>query len=239
MKKILSLLFLFSIPLFSQIMTPEKVISMMSNRFATMNSFSTSFTERNGSKIKTGTLISKNPNIFKLEYSGGTNSDSIYCDGKTLWMIFPRKKVVSEQTLHYGDSGAIYTKAGISRLISKYNIDFYSDRALRPVSSFDGSALNISGYSSSQYTGDDNRLAYHMLLTPKQASVDRTGFPTIHLWIAEDGMIIRILGISTTNVPVEYLFKSIRYNVQYDNKTFVPVIPEEMQVLKDGLISGN
>ena len=219
MKKILILLFLFSIPLFSQIMTPEKVISMMSNRFASMNSFSSSFTERNGSKIKTGTLISKNPNIFKLEYSGGTNSDSIYCDGKTLWMIFPRK--------------------GISRLISKYNIDFYSDRALRPVSSFDGTALNISGYNSSQYTGDDNRLAYHMLLTPKQASVDRTGFPTIHLWIAEDGMIIRILGISTTNVPVEYLFKSIRYNVQYDNKTFVPVIPEEMQVLKDGLISGN
>ena len=147
MKKILILLFLFSIPLFSQIMTPEKVISMMSNRFASMNSFSSSFTERNGSKIKTGTLISKNPNIFKLEYSGGTNSDSIYCDGKTLWMIFPRKKVVSEQTLHYGDSGAIYTKAGISRLISKYNIDFYSDRALRPVSSFDGTSLSYASYS--------------------------------------------------------------------------------------------
>ena len=79
-------------------------------------------------------------------------------------------------------------------------------------------------------------MAYHLLLTPKQANVSRTGFPSIHLWVGQDGMILRILGISTVNVPVEYLFTSFRYNINLNDRAFVPYIPEEMQVLKDGLV---
>lgn len=233
------LFILFNINLFSQIMTPEKVVGMISNRFATIDNFYASFVERNGSRISRGEVISKNPNLFKLEYSTGTNGQQIYCNGKTLWIIFPQKKIVSEQTLNYGDTGAIYTKAGVSRLTSKYNVNFYNARELKPINSFDGSELNIAGYNSSLYTAEDTRLAYHMLLTPKQARVDRTGFPTIHLWVDRDGMIIRILGISTINTPVEYLFTSIRYNIKLEEKTFTPEIPEEMQVLKDGLMPNN
>lgn len=233
------LFILFKINLFSQIMTPEKVVGMISNRFATIDNFYASFVERNGSRISRGEVISKNPNLFKLEYSAGTNGQQIYCNGKTLWIIFPQKKIVSEQTLNYGDTGAIYTKAGVSRLTSKYNVNFYNARELKPINSFDGSELNIAGYNSSLYTAEDTRLAYHMLLTPKQARVDRTGFPTIHLWVDRDGMIIRILGISTINTPVEYLFTSIRYNIKLEEKTFTPEIPEEMQVLKDGLMPNN
>ena len=233
------LFILFTINLFPQIMTPERVVGMISNRFATIDNFYATFVERNGSKINYGNVISKNPNLFKLEYSAGTNGQQIYCNGKTLWIIFPQKKIVSEQTLNYGDSGAIYTKAGISRLTSKYNVNFYNERELKPINSFDGRELNIAGYDSSLYTAEDTRLAYHMLLTPKQASVDRTGFPTIHLWVDRDGMIIRILGISAINTPVEYLFDSIRYNLRLEEKTFTPEIPEEMQVLKDGLIPNN
>lgn len=233
------LFILFKINLFSQIMTPEKVVGMISNRFATIDNFYASFVERNGSRISRGEVISKNPNLFKLEYSAGTNGQQIYCNGKTLWIIFPQKKIVSEQTLNYGDTGAIYTKAGVSRLTSKYNVNFYNERELKPINSFDGSELNIAGYNSSLYTAEDTRLAYHMLLTPKQARVDRTGFPTIHLWVDRDGMIIRILGISTINTPVEYLFTSIRYNIKLEEKTFTPEIPEEMQVLKDGLVPNN
>lgn len=233
------LFILFNINLFSQIMTPEKVVGMISNRFATIDNFYASFVERNGSRISRGEVISKNPNLFKLEYSAGTNGQQIYCNGKTLWIIFPQKKIVSEQTLNYGDTGAIYTKAGVSRLTSKYNVNFYNERELKPINSFDGSELNIAGYNSSLYTAEDTRLAYHMLLTPKQARVDRTGFPTIHLWVDRDGMIIRILGISTINTPVEYLFTSIRYNIKLEEKTFTPEIPEEMQVLKDGLMPNN
>lgn len=233
------LFILFNINLFSQIMTPEKVVGMISNRFATIDNFYANFVERNGSRISRGEVISKNPNLFKLEYSAGTNGQQIYCNGKTLWIIFPQKKIVSEQTLNYGDTGAIYTKAGVSRLTSKYNVNFYNARELKPINSFDGSELNIAGYNSSLYTAEDTRLAYHMLLTPKQARVDRTGFPTIHLWVDRDGMIIRILGISTINTPVEYLFTSIRYNIKLEEKTFTPEIPEEMQVLKDGLMPNN
>lgn len=230
---------LFVVNLFPQIMTSERVVGMISNRFATIDNFYATFVERNGSRINYGNVISKNPNLFKLEYSAGTNGQQIYCNGKTLWIIFPQRKIVSEQTLNYGDAGAIYTKAGISRLTSKYNVNFYNERELKPINSFDGRELNIAGYDSSLYTAEDTRLAYHMLLTPKQASVDRTGFPTIHLWVDRDGMIIRILGISAINTPVEYLFDSIRYNLRLEEKTFTPEIPEEMQVLKDGLIPNN
>ena len=230
---------LFAMNLFPQIMTPERVVGMISNRFATIDNFYATFVERNGSRINYGNVISKNPNLFKLEYSAGTNGQQIYCNGKTLWIIFPQRKIVSEQTLNYGDAGAIYTKAGISRLTSKYNVNFYNERELKPINSFDGRELDIAGYDSSLYTADDTRLAYHMLLTPKQARVDRTGFPTIHLWVDREGMIIRILGISAINTPVEYLFNSIRYNLRLEEKTFIPEIPEEMQVLKDGLVPNN
>ncbi len=221
---------------YSQIMTPDRVVAMISNRFASIDSYYATFVERSGRNIKNGNLISKNPNLFKLEYSRGTNDQQIYSDGKTLWIIIPQKNVVAEQKLDYGSVGAIYTKEGILRLTSKYNIDFYNERELKPISSFDGRALNIAGYDSSSYTSGDNRLAYHLLLTPKQANVSRTGFPSIHLWVGQDGMILRILGISTVNVPVEYLFTSFRYNINLNDRAFVPYIPEEMQVLKDGLV---
>lgn len=221
---------------YSQIMTPDRVVAMISNRFASIDSYYATFVERSGRNIKNGNLISKNPNLFKLEYSRGTNDQQIYSDGKTLWIIIPQKNVVAEQKLDYGSVGAIYTKEGILRLTSKYNIDFYNERELKPISSFDGRALNIAGYDSSSYTSGDNRLAYHLLLTPKQANVSRTGFPSIHLWVGQDGMILRILGISTVNVPVEYLFTSFRYNIKLNDRAFVPYIPEEMQVLKDGLV---
>ena len=221
---------------YSQIMTPDRVVAMISNRFASIDSYYATFVERSGRNIKNGNLISKNPNLFKLEYSRGTNDHQIYSDGKTLWIIIPQKNVVAEQKLDYGSVGAIYTKEGILRLTSKYNIDFYNERELKPISSFDGRALNIAGYDSSSYTSGDNRLAYHLLLTPKQANVSRTGFPSIHLWVGQDGMILRILGISTVNVPVEYLFTSFRYNINLNDRAFVPYIPEEMQVLKDGLV---
>ena len=52
-------------------------------------------------------------------------------------------------------------------------------------------------------------------------------------------MMKRILGISAINTPVEYLFTSIRYNLKLEDKIFTPEIPEEMQVLKDGLVPNN
>ena len=45
-------------------MTPEKVVSMISNRFATIDNFYAAFAERNGNRINYGNIISKNPNIF-------------------------------------------------------------------------------------------------------------------------------------------------------------------------------
>ena len=243
MKKIvlfISFIFLSS-QAYSQIMTPEKVVSMISNRFSNIKGFYANFVERNGSSISYGNVLTKNPNLFRMSYTRGGNGQSIYCNGETLWIIFPRNNVVAEQKLSYGDVGAIYTAAGISRLTSKFNIDFYNERDLTAVNSFKDSDLGIAKYDSSSYAGNDSRKAYHMLLTSKQASVDRTGFTKIHLWVDKDGMIIRILGISTTNVPVEYLFTDIIYNPKYEdgNKDFEPEIPEEMQVLKDGLSPAN
>lgn len=240
MKKIVLFIILLSVQAYSQIMTPEKVVSMISNRFSTIKGFSASFVERNGERISYGKVITKNPNLFRMEYSSGGNGQSIYCNGETLWIIFPKNNVVAEQKLNYGDSGAIYTPEGIMRLTTKFNIDFYDERELVSLNSFKDSELGIAKYNSS-YAANDNRKAYHMLLTSKQASVDRTGFTKIHLWVDNTGMIIRILGITTTNVPVEYLFTSIRYNPKYEdnNKDFEPEISENMQVLKDGLVPNN
>ncbi len=240
MKKILLFIIILNIQAYTQIMTPEKVVSMISNRFSTINGFAANFVERNGEKVSQGNVITKNPNLFRLQYSSGGNGQSVYCNGETLWIIFPRNNVVAEQKLNYGDSGSIYTAEGIMRLTTKFNIDFYNERSLVSINSFNDSELGIAKYNSA-YAANDNRRAYHMLLTSKQASVDRTGFTKIHLWVDETGMIIRILGITTTNVPVEYLFTSIRYNPKYEdnNKDFEPEIPEDMQVLKDGLVPNN
>ena len=124
MKKIvlfISFIFL-SAQAYSQIMTPEKVVSMISNRFSNIQGFYADFVERNGGNISYGNVLTKNPNLFRMLYTKGGNGQSIYCNGETLWIMFPRNNVVAEQKLNYGDVGAIYTAAGISRLTSKFNI---------------------------------------------------------------------------------------------------------------------
>ena len=236
---VLLLFIIFEVQIYSQIMTPEKVISMISNRFSNINGYYANFVERNGDIISYGNVLTKNPNLFKMKYVKGGNGQSIYCNGETLWIIFPKNNVVAEQKLNYGSSGAIYTAEGILRLTSKFNINFYNDRELVSVNSFKDSELGIAKYNSSSYAANDNRMAYHMLLTAKQISVDRTGFTKIHLWIDNTGMIIRILGITPTNVPIEYLFTDIVYNPRYEEKVFEPEIPEDMQILKDVLVPTN
>ena len=144
MKKVLLFIILLSIQAYSQIMTPEKVVSMISNRFSKINGFSANFVERNGEKVSYGNVITKNPNLFRMQYSSGGNGQSIYCNGETLWIIFPKNNVVAEQKLNYGDSGAIYTAEGIMRLTTKFNIDFYNERDLVPVNSFQDSELEIA-----------------------------------------------------------------------------------------------
>ena len=49
------------------------------------------------------------------------------------------------------------------------------------------------------------------LMKPQEAA-DKLDFGKAAAMFDKDGMIIRILGITPTNVPVEYLFTSIKYN---------------------------
>lgn len=238
-KYLITLIFLLntSLTVFSQsIMTPEKIVNIMSNRFETMRGFSASFVERNDDKLSRGKIIYKKPNKFKMTYNAGADNQAIYCNGETLWIFLPKIKVVSEQKLDNTSSGGFYTKNGVGRLVSQYNFDFYGERALTPINAFKDSELNITGYNSSSYISSDTRPAYHMLLTPKQASVDKTGFTKIHLWVAQDGMILRILGISTTKAAIEYVFDTINYNDIYNDEAFEPEIPQGMQVLRNALV---
>lgn len=215
------------------IMTADKVVSLMNNRYENLKGFSARFVERNGNRVLYGEMLYKKPNKFKITYS--REDQSIYCNGETLWIFLPKIRVVSEQKLE-GSSSPLYTKSGVARLLSQYNIDFYGDRKLSKISSFKGDELNISGYDSSSYTANDDRQAYHMLLTPKQASVDKTGFVRIHLWIDSQGTMLRILGISTTKSVVEYLFTSISVGDVYSDEIFEADIPQSMQVLKNALV---
>lgn len=236
-KYIIAIIFLLNTGLFPQaIMTPEKIVSLMSNRFTTMKGFSASFIERNDTKIARGKIIYKRPNKFKMTYNSSADNQSIYFNGETLWIFLPKIRVVSEQKIEDIDTGSFYTKNGVGRLLSQYNFNFYGERSLLPINAFKDADLNVAGYDSSSYISSDTRIAYHMLLTPKQASVDKTGFTKIHLWIAQDGMIIRILGISTTRAAVEYVFNTINYNDIYNDDMFEPEIPQGMQVLRNALV---
>lgn len=217
------------------IRTPDRIINLMTSHFERTSGFSANFVERNDNKILRGKIIYKKPDKFVMTYGSSGDNQEIYCNGETLWIYLPKIRVVSEQKLE-SSGAAIYTKSGVGRLTSQYNFDFYSERGLTPLNSFNDNELGVQGYSSKNYIGEDRRMTYHMLLTPKTASVDKTGFVKIHLWIAEDGMIIRILGISTTKVAVEYVFSAINYNEVYNDSIFDMVIPQGIQVLKNALV---
>ncbi len=217
------------------IRTPESIASLMVKRFQSMRGFTANFTERNGGKIYNGRIIYKTPDKFRLEYNGRSESHLIVSNGETLWIYLPDIRTVSEQKILNDDAVALYTKQGVNRLISQYNFDFYKDRELRPINSFNENDINIEGYKA-EYVSGDKRRAYHMLLTPKQPSVNKTGFTKIHLWIDETGMIIRILGISTTKIPVEYVFSNVNYYDVYADEAFEFTPPQSVQVLKNDLV---
>lgn len=234
---ILYLTFNISLLYSEVIRTPEVVSALMAKRFSSMRGFSARFTERNGSKIYSGQILYKTPNKFKLTYNERSNSHQIVSNGETLWIYLPKIRVVSEQDVSGNvDGSALYTSSGVNRLLREYNFNFYDKREPVAVNSFDDNNLQIEGYDSSSYTKNDRRLAYHMLLTPKKPSVDRTGFIRIHLWVDRNGMIIRMLGVSTTRTPVEYLFWDINYSDIYSDEAFNLDIPPNVQVLKNDLV---
>ena len=219
------------------IRTTDSVSELMAKRFATMRGFSANFLEKNDDKIYRGRIFYKNPNKFKLLYNQSGDSHQIVSNGETLWIYLPRIRVISEQKIYENaEAAALYTKEGVNRLLTQYNFNFYDDRNLVKLDAFDDDDLGVDGYTSSSYTSGDDRVAYHMLLTPKQSSVERTGFIKIHLWIDANGMIIRMLGVSTTKIPVEYLFWNINYHDVYSDSAFELEIPAGVQVLKNDLV---
>lgn len=230
-------LILYTISLYPQtIRTTDSVSELMAKRFASMRGFSANFLEKNDDKIYRGRIFYKNPNKFKLVYNSSSDSHQIVSNGETLWIYLPKIRVVSEQKISEDTGGALYTKDGVNRLLRQYNFNFYDERGLVKLDAFNDDDLGVDGYTSSSYISGDTRLAYHMLLTPKQASVERTGFIKIHLWIDTDGMIIRMLGVSTTKVPVEYLFWNINYHDIYSDGAFELEVPQGVQVLKNDLV---
>jgi len=218
------------------IRTTDSVSELMAKKFASMRGFSANFLEKNNDKIYRGRIFYKNPNKFKLVYNQSSDSHQIVSNGETLWIYLPRIRVVSEQKISDSSSSALYTKEGVNRLLTQYNFNFYDERELVGLDTFDDDDLGVDGYTSSSYISGDERLAYHMLLTPKQASVEKTGFIRIHLWIDTDGMIIRMLGVSTTKIPVEYLFWNINYHDVYSDGAFELEVPQGVQVLKNDLV---
>ncbi len=229
----------------AQILEPSVIVTKMENHFRNIEGFAASFVEKNGSDIYTGTLIYKKPGKFKMTYltperkvkQGEDNYQTIAFNGENIWIYLPRAGLVTEQKIDTNATvGAFYTKEGVDRLSSDYNFNFYKNRReLRPINRFDDSELGFAGYNAS-HAASDGRMAYHMELTPKTTSTDQTGFVKIHLWVGNDGMILRALGISTTQSIIEYLFTSINYKEIYADDAFNFVIPQGMLVLKDKLV---
>ncbi len=199
-----------------------------------------SFVESNGDRTYNGDMIYKSPNKFRMNYrsSNGNEFQSVYFNGQYLWIYLPRSGMVAEQKVATdSETGSFYTKEGINRLVADYNFNFYKNvRELKPANSLKGEDLGIVGYSSKN-SNNDSRMTYHMELTPKLSSTDKVGFTKIHLWVADNGMIVRVVGVSTTQSVIEYWFYGANYYEVYSDDLFNFVIPQGLLVLKDQLVN--
>ncbi len=236
---IVSIIFYFTlINAEAQVFEPSVVISKMQSHFENIKGFRALFIEKNGDKTSRGEILYKTPGKFRMKYtSPNEGSQTISFNGEYLWIYIPKSRIVSEQKIDTNENlGGLYTKNGVSRLTSDYNFNFYKNtRKLEPLSKFDGSMIGISE-DDENHAKDDKRMAYHMELTPKKASTDKTGFIKIHLWVGENGMIFRAIGISTTQSIIEYFFYGIDYREVYSDDAFNFVIPQGVLVLKDKLV---
>ncbi len=230
----------FALNVHAQILEPETVVKKIKDHFANVRGFKTSFIENNGSTTYRGELTYKSPNKFRMTYRSSNDNEfqSIYFNGQYLWIYLPRSGMVAEQRVNTNsETGSFYTKDGMNRLVSDYNFNFYKNiRELRPANSLKGEDLGIPGYDEKN-SNNDSRLTYHMELTPKTSSTDKVGFTKIHLWVADNGVIVRVVGISTTQSIIEYWFYGMNYYEVYSDDLFNFVIPQGLLVLKDQLVN--
>lgn len=232
------------------------VVNLIAESAQSLKSFRGKFVERNGSTVTKGDVFYKRPDKFMLIYqtpkaivANDTGElQTIVCNGSKLWIYLPRIHVVSEQDVKNDVTAGLVSGKGVLRLKEDYYFNFYGRRATETVSAFRAADLIVDDGKKKRTTADnavdsyleqDERQAYHMLLTPKthMRTTDKAGFSQLHVWIDGHGMIIRSLGISTTRKQIEYVFTDIERNIDINNDRFEFSMPDNVQVVRNNLVT--
>ncbi len=228
MKKFVSLLFLALLLITgvkkadaANIVTKETLVKKIQSFFAINKTVTGEFFLKRDNLLERGIFYFKAPNKFKMVFGFNTGfkieEKTIVSTGKQLWVYLPSIKVVINQDISRAQGNIAYSGSGIGirRLIKKYDYDFYNN---------DSSLKNEPGV--------DEPVRILRLYRPKSF----TGFNEILLYVREDGFILKSRGVTDKNKVIELVRKSIKLNVEVDNKHFVFRVPQDAQIIRNPLV---
>ena len=214
---------------------PQQIMRLFNaNQIAYKNIYF-KFRELNNGFLRRGELYFKKPSFLKIQYfkSDLTKSDSIYSDGKTLYVYMKKRELVLEEDLsHFSpDKDSEFSSrkkinsylVHVNDLIQHYNFNFVKSKNKQIILSRQ-EAKNYRVNTSDDFT------AYHLSLTPKDLS---TGRDNMELWVSSDGEIIRVKNKSFNGKVLEFLFFGIKYDQELAKNFFDFVPPVKVQIINN------
>lgn len=183
------------------IVTASKYFDTVSEKYGSVIDYSAKVSIAQGKTTMEGTLLYKNPNKLRIEFSN-PSGQVINSDGKTLTVFLPRYSVAFTQDLKKRSDAAIAAMAsrqGLNLLKSSYSIGYVTSPDPEPLDGTSGESvvkLKLTWRSGSQ--------AYRQL----EISVGANGF------------IRRIVGITGGQQTLQFDFTSIRTNIGIPDTRF-------------------
>lgn len=199
--------------------TVSDIVKKVKSRFGEIDSYGARFkitVEYQGKKtVQTGYVKSKNPNLLAVDFYV-PRGQKIVSNGKQMWIYIPSMNVVAEQDLK-DDRGTVFssgTKSGLQRLFSKYHYKFADKEQPRKMK---------------------NGKSYYTLYLQQKES--RSGYRSINLWINEDFMIEKAVGVTSSNKKVTVEFSKIDTSKKYQKGIFKFDIPSNARVIKNPMLT--
>ncbi len=195
---------LFFLPLAvsaQDIVTAAKFFDSVSETYGSVSDYSAKVSILQGKTQMDGTILYRNPNKLRIEFSNPAGQ-VINSDGKTLTVFLPRYSVAFAQDLKKRSDAAIAamaSKQGLNLLKSSYSISYVTGPEPTPLDGTTGEAvtkLKLTWRSGSQ------------------------AFRQLELSVGANGFIRRIVGVTASQVTIQFDFTGIKTNIGIPDNRF-------------------
>ncbi|MDR2537197.1 MAG: outer-membrane lipoprotein carrier protein LolA [Treponema sp.] len=202
-QRFMSVMFVFlAASLFAQeIVTAERYLAMVSERYSGIHDYEARIAIRSGSTDLVGTVSHLEPSLLRIDFTRPANQVIVF-NGQSLTIYLPEYRAVMTQDVSGGMSGASLASAqGLSKLRQNYVAAYVTGPGAQTLES--GSSEQVVKLRLTRRSNSENFREIILNINP------------------ESRLIRRIEGRTSTDMLVRFDFTDIRINQGFSDQRFV------------------